>query len=116
MAHNPPPALPTEDFDAAGHLDQGPRTFANGYLFGVPVRDLGWFASLIMGIATGMAGFFAATFVGIMGILIWNTAGHTVDFAWSYTRFGFWVGLAVMAAALAYLGTQWARRQMRRNR
>lgn len=96
--------------------DAGPRTFANGYLFGVPVRDLGWFASILMGLATGMAAFFAATFLGIMGILIWNTMGHTADFAWSYRRFGFWVGLAVMLVALNYLGLQWTRRQIRRDR
>jgi len=96
--------------------DAGRRTFANGYLFGVPVRDLGWFASILMGLATGMAAFFAATFLGIMGILIWNMMGHTADFAWSYRRFGFWVGLFVMLAALGYLGVQWFRRQLRRSR
>ena len=104
----------TTAVDASRPYDAGPRTFANGYLFGVPVRDLGWFATILMGLATGMAGFFAATFLAIMGILIWNTAGHTVDYAYSYSRFGFWVGLAVMALALAYLGTQWVRRQLRR--
>ncbi len=95
--------------------DDGPRSFANGYLFGVPVRDLGWFATILMGLATGMAAFFAATFLGIMGLLIWNTSGHTADYAWSYRRFGFWVGLLVMVAALAYLGWQWSRRQFRRS-
>lgn len=119
MAHDPLTAAPSAEVNSSGGRprDAGPRTFSNGYLFGAPVRDLGWFSSLIMGLATGMAGFFAATFVGIMAILIWNTASHhAVDFAWSYTRFGFWVGLAVMIAALSYLGTQWVRRQMRRNR
>ena len=111
----------TRELDSAGlggnhTYDAGPRTFANGYLFGVPVRDLGWFASILMGLATGMAAFFAATFLGIMGILIWNTMGHTADYAWSYRRFGFWVGLLVMLAALGYLGVQWSRRQLRRNR
>lgn len=106
----------TAELDPLDAPDSGPRTFANGYLFGVPVRDLGWFATIIMGLATGMAAFFAATFFAIMGILIWNTAGHSVNFAWSYSRFGFWVGIAVMFAALAYLGTQWVRRQLRRGR
>ena len=126
MAHDPRIAPRTpfsgaqfDDADPArtSSTATGPRTFANGYLFGIPLRDLGWFSTLLMGLATGMAGFFAATFFAIMGILVWNTAGHhTVDFAWSYTRFGFPVGLFVMLAALAYLGTQWVRRQMRRNR
>lgn len=102
--------------EAEHPFDAGPRTFANGYLFGVPVRDLGWFQTILMGLATGMAAFFAATFCAIMAILIWNSAGHSVDFAYSYRRFGFWVGIAVMVLALGYLGTQWVRRQVRRGR
>ena len=39
------------------------RTLGAGYLFGAPVGDLGWFASLLMGTATGFAAFFAATFL-----------------------------------------------------
>jgi len=86
-----------------------------GCLFGVPLGDLGWFASLLMGSALGFAAFFAATFVGIMGILVYNTAMHgRADFAWSYRRVGLPVGVTVMALALGYLGTLWARRQLRR--
>lgn len=94
---------------------QQPRAFGAGYLFGVPVGDLGWFASLLMGFATGFAAFFAATFLGIMGILIYNTAGHhTIDFAISYRRIGLPIGLLVAVLALSYLGAMWARRQLRR--
>ena len=42
------------------------KTLANGYVFGAPVRDLGWFATLLMGMASGMAAFFAATFIGMI--------------------------------------------------
>ena len=92
-----------------------PRAFGAGFLFGVPVGDLGWFSSLLMGFASGFAVFFAATFLGIMGILFYNTLGHhTVDFALSYRRFGFPSGVAVAVLALTYLGSMWVRRQLRR--
>lgn len=92
-----------------------PRTIGAGYLFGVPVGDLGWFASLLMGLASGMAAFFLATFVGIMSILIWNAAGHHADYAWSYLRIGLPVGAVVGLAALTYLGILWTKRITRRS-
>jgi hypothetical protein len=92
-----------------------PRTFGSGYLFGVPLGDLGWFTSLLMSFAIGFAAFFAATFCAIIGVLIYNTATHhAVDFALTYKRFGLPVGLLVLAASLAYLGTLWVRRQLRK--
>ena len=90
------------------------KTFANGYVFGAPVRDLGWFATVLMGLASGMAAFFAATFVGIMSILFWNAAGHHADFTVSYRLIGLPIGATVMVAALAYLGTFWVKRIFRR--
>lgn len=94
----------------------GPRTIGGGYLFGVPLKDLGWFTSLLMGTAVGFAAFFAATFLAIMSILIYNTASHhAVDFALSYRRVGLPVGVAVMAVAYAYLGTLWVKRTIRRS-
>ena len=92
------------------------RTFGAGYLFGVPLGDLGWFASLLMGVASGFMAFFAATFCAIVYILIYNTAHHgAIDFALSYRRVGFPIGILVMAAALSYLGTLWFKRILRRN-
>jgi hypothetical protein len=86
-----------------------------GTLFGVPLGDLGWFATLLMGAATGFAAFFAATFVGIIGILLYNsTTHHAVDYALSYKLVGLPVGIAVLVAAWAYLGTLWAKRMLRR--
>jgi hypothetical protein len=93
----------------------GPKTLGNGYLFGAPMGDLGWFTSLLMGTATGFAAFFASTFLAIFGILIYNTVTHrAVDFAFSYRRVGLPVGLTVMAVALGYLGMLWAKRLFRR--
>ena len=60
------------------------RTFGAGYLFGIPLGNLGWFASLLIGVASGFMAFFAATFCAIVFILIYNTALHgTIDYAFS---------------------------------
>jgi hypothetical protein len=92
-----------------------PSAAGSGRLFGVPIGDLGWFTSIIMGTAAGFAAFFASTFCGIMGILIYNSVTHrAVDFTLSYRRIGLPVGLVVLVVALAYLGTVWVRRQIRR--
>jgi hypothetical protein len=91
------------------------RTFASGYLFGVPLGDLGWFTSLLMSFALGFAAFFAATFCAIIGTLFYNTVMHrTVDFALTYKRVGVPVGLLVLVVTLGYLGTLWVRRQLRK--
>jgi hypothetical protein len=92
-----------------------PRTTGAGYLFGVPLGDLGWFTSLLMSLALGMAAFFASTFFAIFAVLFYNTATHhAVDFALTYKRVGLPVGVLVLVVALAYLGTLWVRRQLRR--
>jgi hypothetical protein len=92
-----------------------PRTFGSGYLFGVPLGDLGFFTSLLMSFALGFAAFFAATFCAIFGVLIYNTVTHhAVDFALTYKRVGLPVGLVVLAVALGYLGTLWVGRHLRK--
>jgi hypothetical protein len=93
-----------------------PRTFAAGYLFGIPLGGLGWFGSLLIGVASGFFAFFASTFCAIFVILISNTAFHTtIDFAYSYSRVGFPIGLVVLFFALTYLGTLWFKRILRRS-
>ena len=92
-----------------------PRTVGSGYLFGVPLGDLGWFTTLLMSLAMGFAAFFAATFCAIIGTLFYNTATHhVVDFSLTYKRVGLPVGLLVLVVTLGYLGTLWVRRQLRR--
>ena len=92
-----------------------PRTIGSGYFFGVPLGDLGWITSLLMSFALGFAAFFGATFFAIVGTLIYSTVTHrTVDFALTYKWAGLPVGLVVLAAALAYLGTLWVRRHLRK--
>ncbi len=115
LSQNPAQPHRTPDRGSNMALDQ-PRAFAAGFLFGVPIGDLGWFSSLLMGLASGFAAFFAATFLGIMGILAYNTAGHhAVDFSLSYRRIGLPIGTAVAVLALGYLGSLWIRRQLRRS-
>src|SRR5277367_4457746 len=92
-----------------------PRTIGSGYLFGVPLGDLGWFTSLLMSFAVGFAAFFAATFFAIIGTLFYNTAAHhAVDYALTYKRVGLPVGVLVLVVTLGYLGTLWVRRQLRK--
>jgi hypothetical protein len=68
-----------------------------------------------MSFALGSAAFFAATFLAIVGTLIYSTATHrTPDFALTYKWGGLPVGVLVLVAALAYLGTLWVRRQLRK--
>jgi len=93
------------------------RARRDGQLFGIPFEDLGWFQSLIMGVATGMAAFFLTTFVAIMAMLVYMVAtGRHPDFADTYRLAGFPVGVVVMALALVFLGVQWARRMKRKMR
>jgi len=98
-----------------GGAETTPHTFGEGYLFGVPVCGLGWFASLLVGLATGFAAFFAATFVAIFGLLIYNSmAHHAIDFNVTYLYVGLPVGLVVMAFALVYMGRLWVKGLTRR--
>jgi hypothetical protein len=92
-----------------------PRTSGSGYLFGVPLGDLGLFASLLMSFALGFAAFFAATFCAIIGTLFYNTVTHhSIDFGLTYKRVGIPVGVLVLVVTLGYLGTLWVRRHLRK--
>jgi hypothetical protein len=98
-----------------GGSSNTPRAIGGGYLFGVPVGELGWFSTLLMSTAAGFAAFFAATFCAIFGILIFNSITHrAVDYAISYRLIGLPVGIVVLVLALGYLGTLWVRRLGRR--
>jgi cytochrome bd-type quinol oxidase subunit 1 len=93
------------------------RARREGQLFGIPFGDLGWFQSLLMGVATGMAAFFLTTFLAILALLAYMLAtGKHPDFALTYRVAGFPVGVVVMALALGFLGVQWARRMARKSR
>src|ERR1700751_1595365 len=92
-----------------------PRTSGPGYLFGIPLGDLGWFTSLLMSFALGFAAFFAATFFAIFGFLIYNTATHhALDFALTYKGVGVPGGVVVLGVNVGFLGTPWVRPQLRK--
>jgi hypothetical protein len=92
-----------------------PRTIGSGFLFGVPLGDLGWFTTLLMSVAMGFAAFFAATFCAIVGVLFYNTVTpRAVDFSLTYKRAGLPVGVLVLVVTLGYLGMLWVRRQLRK--
>jgi ABC-type dipeptide/oligopeptide/nickel transport system permease subunit len=93
------------------------RARRDGVLFGIPLGDLGWFASLLMGLTTGMVAFFLTTFVAIVIMLIEQSATHRVPaYDMAYKHFGLPVGGVVLVVAMTYLGVQWARRMARRRR
>lgn len=88
---------------------------AKANLFGIPMGDLGWFASLLMGAAAGFSAFFAGTFVGIVGIMIYNSTSHqAVDFSLSYKRGGLIAGVITLLLSWGYLGTLWVKRITRK--
>jgi uncharacterized BrkB/YihY/UPF0761 family membrane protein len=92
-----------------------PRAFGSGYLFGIPLGDLGLFTTLVMSGAVGFAAFFAATFCAIISLLFYKMAtSHMPDFTITYKWVGLPVGIAVLILTLAYLGTLWVKRKLRK--
>ena len=93
------------------------RARREGVLLGIPLGDLGWFQSLIMGTATGFAAFFLTTFLAIISLLVYAATTHqAVDYAISYRRVGFPVGVIVLVLAFGFLGLQYIRRMARKSR
>jgi hypothetical protein len=102
---------------ATGSAGSPARIPGETYLFGIPIGGLGWFATLLMGAAAGFATFFAATFLGILGVAIANGAGHAnLSFAASYRDVGFPVGALVLVVSLGYLITLRIKRMARKGR
>lgn len=92
-----------------------PRAFGSGYLFGVPLGDLGLFTTLLMSAAVGFAAFFAATFCAIITLLFYKAAtSHMPDFTITYKWVGIPAGIVVLLLTLAYLGTLWVKRKLRK--
>ncbi len=78
----------------------GPR------FFGAPVGDFSFFQTILISVALGVASFFAATFCAIMTILVLTQFFHMkIDFAIAYRLIGLPVGIVVLLAASAYLGS-----------
>jgi hypothetical protein len=85
-----------------------------GTIFGIPLGDLGFFTSLIMAVAIGFLSFFLFSFLGIIGISVYNGMGHHVDLADSYKYISFPAGCVVLVMSLIFFGTLWMRRKFSR--
>jgi hypothetical protein len=86
-----------------------------GRFFGVPLGDFGLFASLLLSFSLGFLAFFATCFVSIVGMLVYNTSGHHVNFADSYRYIALPAGLIVLAASLVFFVGLWLRRKLSGN-
>lgn len=87
------------------------------FLFGIPIGQLGWFATVLMGTAAGFAAFFACTFLGIIALMVVSAASHTTpDYAIAYRRIGFPIGMLVLICSLGFLISLRLRRGFRKNR
>lgn len=83
-----------------------------GTLFGIPLGDLGFFSSLLIACTMGFLTFFLVTFLAIMGILIYNSAGHHLDYADSYKFISFPACCGMLIASLIFFATLWLRRKL----
>ena len=83
----------------------GPR------LFGAPVGDFSLLQTLLIVGATGVASFFAATFLAIVTLLVLTQVLHrNADFAIAYRWVGLPVGVLMLLVAAAYFGSLLLRR------
>ncbi|MHB1023025.1 MAG: hypothetical protein ACYC46_15025 [Acidobacteriaceae bacterium] len=84
-----------------------------GNLFGIPLGEMGWFASLLMALSAGFLSFFLVCFFAIIGILIINTATHqNINYADSYKFVALPAGSVVMVFSLFYMAYLWLRRKI----
>jgi hypothetical protein len=94
------------------NLRQGGAPQAAGIFFGIPLGDLGLITSVLMACTLGFLSFFLFTFLGILGITIYNGMGHQLDYANSYKYFSFPAGCVVLILSLIFFGTLWLRRKL----
>jgi uncharacterized membrane protein len=82
-------------------------------VFGIPLGDMGFFHSLLIACIFAVMAFFATCFVAILGLLVYNEAGHhAVDMADVYIYAAAPVGLVALIVALAVLMGFWVRRKI----
>lgn len=80
-------------------------------LFGVPVGGFGVFLSLLLACVAAVMSFFLFTFLGIIGIAIYNGVGHRVDYADSYRFFALPAGCLILIVSLIFFGSLWLRQR-----
>lgn len=85
--------------------------YTGARLFGAPVGDFSLLQTLLITVATGLASFFAATFVAIMTILVLTQFFHrTIDFSIAYRWVGLPIGVLMLLVTGIYLGALLIRR------
>jgi hypothetical protein len=88
---------------------------ASGSFLGFPLEGFSLFQSLLLALASAFFTFFAATFLAIVSLLVWNgLLHHTINYADSYRYVGFPAGVLVLLLALPLFGTLWIRAKMRK--
>jgi hypothetical protein len=91
------------------------RGHGEGTFLGFPLGGFGLFQSLLLCLASAFFAFFAATFLAIVGLLVWNgLMHHTTDYADSYLYVGLPAGVTVLAIALPVFATLWLRSKLHR--
>jgi len=100
--------------NAQQNLQQVRPPQAGGTFFGVPLGDLGFVTSALMAFTVGFLSFFLFTFLGIVGLMIYNGMGHHVDYAFSYKYISFPAACVVLLASLIFFGSLWVRRKVSR--
>jgi len=85
------------------------------HLFGVPIGDLGLFASVIIAGALGLIAFFLTTFFSIFGLMIHNgVSRHHITLDMSYKLIALPVGLLVLVGSFLALFIIWLRQKISR--
>ena len=97
-------------------LKNGPAVSQNsedrGLVFGLPLGNFGFFASLLIAFSAGFLAFFLTTFFAILGILFYNSiGGHSMDYAAAYKVIALPVGVVVLVVGLFFFGFLWIRRK-----
>jgi len=82
-------------------------------LLGIPLGDFGFFASLLLTVASGFLAFFASLFLSIVSLLFWNGLGHhTVNYADTYRDVALPTGVLVLVLAFFFFTGTWIRRKL----
>jgi hypothetical protein len=98
----------------SGDLSPQQSVHPSEVFFGIPLGGLGAITSLLMACALGFISFFLFTFLGIIGISIYNANGHQLDYGASYKYFALPAGCVVLVLSLSFFATLWLRRKFSR--
>jgi uncharacterized membrane protein len=80
-------------------------------LFGAPISDFGFFASILIAVVAGFLTFFGMTFLSIVGVSIYKGITHspvTLDVSYKYIAFP--TAVVVLAGGLVFMMALWVRR------